>query len=533
MLRKSFFIACLLIFALFTICLVSCDDDNDDSEATATITYEVGKPGPTGGYVFYDCDADNEDGNADGLKSSECGWRYLEAAPADLKIVEGTPTVDSSLADYSKETNKIYYGFYRTSADGDYLYVNGTTTYNSSSCTGTAIGTGKDNTKMLVNTMGDEAFKYRKDSSNKSQKISDYAARLCDILEYTKDGKTYDDWFLPSKDELNLMYTNLHEQKLGAFEGGYYWSSSENSNSSARDALVKNFNDGDQTDYGREGNNRVRPVRAFLNDEVCEHTWDEGQVTVEATFNHNGIKTYTCTECHMTKVEIIPILTPEVGKAGPTGGIIFYDCDADNDTGNADGLKSSDCGWRYLEAAPADLRIVAGTPTVDSTLSGYSSGTYDIYYGYYRTSAIGSDLYVNESETYGEGCTGTAIGTGENNTELLVGAMGESAYKYDSTDSDNNSEKISDYAARLCYILEYTKDEMTYTDWFLPSWNELEQMYTNLKAKSLGDFAGAWYWSSSEDSISADYALLQFFSIEMQASYDRSYAFRVRPVRAF
>ena len=39
-----------------------------------------------------------------------------------------------------------------------------------------------------------------------------------------------------------------------------------------------------------------------------EHTWDDGQVTKEATCTQTGIKTYTCTSCEQTKTESIKAL---------------------------------------------------------------------------------------------------------------------------------------------------------------------------------------------------------------------------------
>ncbi len=65
-----------ILFTFIVISLfVSCNDENDSI---------IGKTGPAGGIIFYDCDADNDSGNYDDLISSECGWRYLEAAPLDL-----------------------------------------------------------------------------------------------------------------------------------------------------------------------------------------------------------------------------------------------------------------------------------------------------------------------------------------------------------------------------------------------------------------------------------------------------------------
>ena len=219
--------------------------------------------GPAGGYILYDCDADNESGNADGFTSTECGWRFLEAAPADLRVVDGVPTVDKTASGYSNGTEYFVFGYYRTADDGrSNRFVNGTTTYSAADCTGTAIGTGKANTQLLVNAMGSETYS----SSSGSTKTANYAARMCDILTYTVNGVTYSDWFLPSADELNLMYENHYV--LGGFAGDYlkyyYWSSSEDTGLyDAGFAWKQNLTSGKQDDCYRKYNYRVWPVRAF------------------------------------------------------------------------------------------------------------------------------------------------------------------------------------------------------------------------------------------------------------------------------
>ena len=129
----------------------------------------------------------------------------------------------------------------------------------------------------------------------------------------------------------------------------------------------------------------------------------------------------------------------KVGDIGPAGGYIFYDKG-----------KYSD-GWRYLEAAPADLRTIAGKPTVDKSDYRYDSGEEDFILGFYRTYSDGTNLYVNGSGKYNKkDCTGTAVGTGNKNTELLVKAMGNMAYI-----KSKGPEKTSAYAAKICSDLVY------------------------------------------------------------------------------
>lgn len=83
-----------------------------------------------------------------------------------------------------------------------------------------------------------------------------YAARLC--AELQKGG--YGDWYLPSKEELNLMYTNLHLAGLGGFASAFYWSSAELNSSFA---WIQYFIFGNHYNNNKSNFNRVRAVRAF------------------------------------------------------------------------------------------------------------------------------------------------------------------------------------------------------------------------------------------------------------------------------
>ncbi len=167
--------------------------------------YIIGDIGPAGGYIFYD------------KGSYSDGWRYLEAAPA------------------GNEWRAKVWGGYGTEVGG----------------TGTAVGTGASNTEKIVAKFG---------NAEPYERNIDYAAKLCADLVVTKGGVTYDDWFLPSRDELNLMYQNLKKNNLGGFSEDNYWSSSEYY---AYFAWYQHFSDGNQDGNDRYRSSRVRPVRAF------------------------------------------------------------------------------------------------------------------------------------------------------------------------------------------------------------------------------------------------------------------------------
>lgn len=103
---------------------------------------------------------------------------------------------------------------------------------------GTAIGTGAQNTADILAGCADP----------------DIAARLAD--NYSLNG--FDDWFLPSKDELNELY--LQRAVVGNFTTAYFWSSSEGF---AVSAWGQDFNDGSTFNGDKDNITGVRAIRAF------------------------------------------------------------------------------------------------------------------------------------------------------------------------------------------------------------------------------------------------------------------------------
>jgi len=67
-------------------------------------------------------------------------------------------------------------------------------------------------------------------------------------------------WFLPSLDELALMYTNLKSEGVGNFQDDDYWTSSEYSATQARKI---NFTAGTESFQLKSDSAFVRPIRKF------------------------------------------------------------------------------------------------------------------------------------------------------------------------------------------------------------------------------------------------------------------------------
>ncbi len=116
------------------------------------------------------------------------------------------------------------------------------------------IGSGKENTKLILENVSYYINKGFWGSSSKTPAPT--AARLC--TELNLNG--YEDWFLPSKDELNEIF----KCDYFLFTEWTYWSSSESGDSNA---WTQDFEDGDQSAYDfrdkRDSELFVRAVRVF------------------------------------------------------------------------------------------------------------------------------------------------------------------------------------------------------------------------------------------------------------------------------
>jgi len=96
---------------------------------------------------------------------------------------------------------------------------------------------------------------------------STYAARVCNELQITEGSFSYGDWYLPSQNELELMYqskdainTTAGNNSGSAFASTSYWSSTEVSFSAAQ---TIEFTGGTSSAQSKANTNGVRAVRAF------------------------------------------------------------------------------------------------------------------------------------------------------------------------------------------------------------------------------------------------------------------------------
>ena len=169
-------------------------------------------------------------------------------------------------------------------------------------------------------------------------------------------------------------------------------------------------------------------------------------------------------------------------------------------------FQSGDAG--YVEGQQHGL--IAAEADVNTTYKDAWDG--ESYTGTYVWSTSQAKITTNADYAYQEiRTTGKAIGDGAGNTKKILAKYPVAIYP--------NS------AAAVAH--EYLGGG--FNDWFLPSMDELKQLYVSKGV--VGGYADFLYWSSSE--MSPSVAWYKIFINGLLGDSIKSYFKRVRPVRAF
>lgn len=204
--------------------------------------------------------------------------------------------------------------------------------------------------------------------------------------------------------------------------------------------------------------------------------------------------TVTATNTAGTASQIFTLTVTVIGSIGPGGGRVFYQAITPFACGPS--LEST---CTYLEAAPYGW-FGSGDP-----IRSWAPGT---------ISAGNASIAVNNAGVP-ETATATGIGWGYRNTKAII--------------LQGNSDSATS-AAQLADEYTNTVNGQNISDWYLPSKDELTQLYLQQNAAG-GGFAPANYWSSSEFNSYA--ALTQRFWTNRSEAYAKYNSLRVRPIRAF
>jgi|GEM_PF-2510636 len=318
--------------------------------------------------------------------------------------------------------------------------------------TGTAIGTGRTNTDAIIAAEGSG---------------DDYAAGRARAYR----GGGFDDWFLPSKDELwEMSIFNKAINVTAIANGGSkfvqitnYWSSTEDEDNESN-AWSQFINDdaGIQfNEYKVWKNYMVRPIRIFGHKKNEITTDTEGKIVIELVEE--------ISVSYESKAALEPI-TAAIGDFR-AGGVVFWVDPADNKHG--------------LVCAIVDQK--------------YNAQWYN-----------GSNLFT--------GATGTAIGTGTTNTDAIIAAQGSGDYAasiaraYRGGGFDDWFLPSKDELGEMCVNKAVIDSTAT--------------------ANSGRPFLkNPDYWSSTE--VDSRKAWVQYFGSEFKGRYYKDDTDFVRAVRAF
>ena len=158
-----------------------------------------------------------------------------------------------------------------TFTDSGFAYISAAVDQSSNAewgCQGTNIATSTELGQGIVNTASIVA----------GCATAGISARLANDLVLN----SFSDWFLPSLEELAMMWTELASDGLGSLANHTYWSSTE---ASATQAFTVDMNNGNQGTHqkGNTSNRYTRAMRRFLLPTTNPRVLETGLAMVETT----------------------------------------------------------------------------------------------------------------------------------------------------------------------------------------------------------------------------------------------------------
>ena len=348
-----------------------------------------------------------------------------------------------------------------------------------------------------------------------NETLSEYPAfELCQNLN--RHG--HSDWYLPARDELDVLYTN--QAAIGGFTTAGYWSSTE---TSSNDAWMQNFLNGNQVNNPKaSGLSSIYDIRCVRRNDTTPDAFSfEGEIDVA-----------TSTLIESDVVEISGMDDGTAVSITGDGSPEYRICDdASCSTVNhswTSGSGTIDAG-EYLQ-----LRLTshaAGGAMHSATVTvGTESDQWDV-----TTGSSGPAGCPN----IGDLCSDGSIFAGDMN--MYAADVDQSAGIQWSTEAVNTgADSWTDGAANQAWIVanetlgQYPAFELCenlnrhgHTDWYVPARDELDHLYTNRTA--IGAFTTGGYWSSTENTSSS--AWEQYFMDGDDDSTIKSYLRDVRCVR--
>ena len=463
-----------LLCSLFSIVTAS-------EKVHATPAYSVGDIGPGGGKIFY-YSADGFDCGPEGLQ--KCN--YLEAALSGWN--PGDPTVDPT---------RKFGG-------------NGPVEGGCSPCTAVerGIGWGHRNTRAII-------------LANNTDTTT--AASLADSHTARVGGVVVDDWYLPSRDELNEMY--IQRLAIGGFSEAAYWSSTENN--WFNEAWRHDFYYNDVGIAGRGAVISVRPIRAFAEiGPAAKVTVTRAAVGTQRGAAFSTQPQITVQDANNNRVtSSFAVVTASI-TSGAGGTLIGSDtATAVSGVASFSGLGINGTVGTTYTITYSSSGLTSATATVTLTGTTCDGGSFTCQVG--DTGPGGGRIfYVSPTTFTQQGATGSMCRTNckyieaapndwfeagpdpgmtwSTETVTVTRAVGTAiGYGYQNSEAIKaqtiNTADTS--AAVLARAYQSVVSGVTYRDWFLPSKDELGEL--TLKATTVllrPQVSGPIYWSSSQSS---------------------------------